>query len=117
MNHHNTIKNWGKTFECSPNKLYAPASEEAICQALQDCAKEGKKLRPMGSRYSYTPLICSNDAIISLDNYHGIEEINYDDMTVTVRGGTRISDLEDQLFAKNLSLYNLGDINQQTIAG
>lgn len=117
MNHHNTIKNWGKTFECSPNKLYAPASEEAICQALQDCAKEGKKLRPMGSRYSYTPLICSNDAIISLDNYHGIEEINYDEMTVTVRGGTRISELEDQLFAKNLSLYNLGDINQQTIAG
>lgn len=117
MNQHHAIENWGKTFECLPNKLYAPDSEEGISKVVQQCAQQKTTLRPMGSRYSYTPLICSNEAMISLDSYHGIEEINLDDMTVTVKGGTKLAELETLLFSNNLSLYNLGDINQQTIAG
>lgn len=117
MNHANAIKNWGKTFEYTPNVVYYPDTEEELINILQSCHKEQKKIRPMGSRYSYTPLICSNEAALSLDKFSGIEEINYDEMIVTVRGGTKIADLERELFANNLSLYNLGDINQQTIAG
>ncbi len=117
MNHHKPINNWGKTFEYTPSEVYYPQSEEELINTLQNCSKEQKKIRPMGSRYSYTPLICSDEAALSLDKFRGVEEINYDEMTVTVRGGTKIADLERELFAKNLSLYNLGDINQQTIAG
>ncbi|STX27969.1 Probable xylitol oxidase [Legionella beliardensis] len=111
------IKNWGKTFEYTPKELYYPASLDELILILQKCSFEEKKIRPMGSRYSYTPLISSDDVALSLDKFSGIEEINKDEMTVTVLGGTKIADLERELFINDLSLINLGDINQQTIAG
>lgn len=117
MKYSKAIKNWGKTFECIPDAVYYPNSMNEITNTVRRCAQNQKKLRPMGSRYSYTPLICSEEAMISLDRFNGIEDINYEEMTVTVRGGTKIADLERALFQKELSLYNLGDINQQTIAG
>ncbi|KTD19241.1 D-arabinono-1,4-lactone oxidase [Legionella jordanis] len=117
MNQAKAIKNWGKTFEYTPRELYYPSSLEELTGVLQTCYRAEKSIRPLGSRYSYTPLIFSNEVALSLDSFSGIEEVNYDEMTVVVRGGTKIADLERELFARGLSLINLGDINQQTIAG
>lgn len=116
-NNPKVISNWGKTFTYQPANFYNPSSLKDISSTILQCRAKEKQIRAIGSRYSYTPLICSKSAALSLDNFTGIEEINYEELSVVVRGGTKLADLEKALFAKNLSLYNLGDINEQTIAG
>ncbi|MBN9229442.1 MAG: hypothetical protein BGO90_01395 [Legionella sp. 40-6] len=112
-----SIRNWGKTFTYTPKSLFYPTHKEEILSLVAHCNQQRQQVRPLGSRYSYTPLICSEEVAISLDDYSGIEEINPEELTVIVRAGTKISLLEQELFSRGYSLYNLGDINQQTIAG
>ncbi len=54
---------------------------------------------------------------MSLDNYQGIEAVDKEAGLVTVRAGTRLYQLGAALHENGLAQINLGDINQQSIAG
>ncbi len=104
-----SIRNWGKTFTYTPKSLIYPTHKDEIISLVGRCNQQQRQVRPVGSRYSYTPLICSEEVALSLDEFSGVEEINPDELTVTVRAGTKISLLEQELFSRGYSLYNLGE--------
>ncbi|HRK28151.1 MAG TPA: D-arabinono-1,4-lactone oxidase [Chitinophagales bacterium] len=112
-----TWKNWSGIVSYQPQKVYMPYSEEEIVEVVKHNAARKRKMRTIGSGHSWTPLCETEQALISLDNYQGIESVNHAAMQATVYAGTKIHQLTQMLFQEGLALENLGDIDRQSIAG
>jgi FAD-linked oxidoreductase len=71
----------------------------------------------VGAGHSFTPLVQTDDVLMSLDAIQGIEVIDTAVSTATVLGGTTLKYVGDALFERGLAQENLGDIDVQSIAG
>ena len=84
---------------------------------VKQCQETGQSIRIVGSGHSFTPLIETNDLLLSLDNLQGIISVDQEAMQVTIWAGTKIKALGDLLAAEGMAQANLGDIDVQSIAG
>jgi len=82
---------------------------------VRAASRNGRTVRPAGSRHSFTPLCATDGIALDLHRISGIERIDGD--TVTVLGGTRLAALGAPLRAAGLALHNQGDVDTQTITG
>jgi FAD/FMN-containing dehydrogenase len=105
------MKNWAGNLEFNPKSIRYPNSEEEIISIVN----EGKKIRVVGTGHSWTSLISTDDILISLDKYQGVTAV--DGNVATVRAGTKLHQLGEELFKHNLAQPNMGDIDSQSIAG
>lgn len=110
-------QNWSGSVSCSPTKIVYPSSEREIVSLVKECRTKNLKLRVVGSGHSFTPLVKTNDYLLSLDKYSGIEKIDKDKQQVTVRIGMKIKALGEALFHQGMAQPNLGDIDVQSIGG
>jgi FAD-linked oxidoreductase len=110
-------RNWGRNFECRPAVVHAPASIDELCAIVRTAAQEGKRVRPVGSGYSYTRLAQTDDVMVSLDRWTGVERIEREQQVAVIRSGTTLDRIERELAAAGFAFENLGDINRQTLAG
>src|SRR5690242_7720411 len=111
--------NWSGIVQCRPREILKPADIDDLRQIIQRASREGSHVRVVGSGHSFTPLVQTNDILLSLDNLQGIEQIDIDQEqgnTVTVLGGTRLKRLGEELYGQGLAQENLGDIDEQSIA-
>jgi len=111
------FENWNRNFSCRPALYAEPHCVEDVVQLVRLGHNEGKTLRPVGSGYSYTPLVQTDEILVSLNRIQGVERIDRDIPAVTVRGGTRLFHLNRFLASQGFALGNLGDIDRQTVAG
>ncbi len=109
------FSNWSGNLRFTPGNLFRASSEEAIIDLVQLAAREGKKVRVVGAGHSWTPLVETEDYLLNLDQLCGLLAIEGNEATVWA--GTRLKELGQLLFEKNLALENLGDIDVQAIAG
>lgn len=110
-----TWQNWSGSVTCTPAAIQYPSTLDEIVALVKQCAASGKKLRVVGAGHSFTPLVATDQILVSLDHYAGLEHI--ENHTATVKAGTRLKALGDLLFQHGLAQENLGDINVQSIAG
>ncbi|HET8840100.1 MAG TPA: FAD-binding protein, partial [Ktedonobacteraceae bacterium] len=109
--------NWSSSVKSKPRELVKPDSLDELARLVAGYAREGRHVRVVGAGHSFTPLVATDDVLISLDNLQGIESLDQASNTVTIRGGSRLHKLGDDLLAKGLAQENLGDIDVQSIAG
>jgi FAD-linked oxidoreductase len=109
--------NWSSSVKSVPKAVVTPASLEELAKLVSGYAKEGRRVRVVGAGHSFTPLVYTDDVLMSLDNMQGIESIDAEKNHVTIWGGTRLHKLGNDLLAKGLAQENLGDIDVQSIAG
>ena len=109
--------NWSGSVEGTPRQVVMPGSINELAQRIGACARDGCHVRVVGSGHSFTPLVQTDDVLISLDNMQGIETIDKEGGTVTVLAGTKLKRLGEELLQHGLAQENLGDINVQSIAG
>ena len=64
------------------------------------CTKKGKKIRVVGSGHSFTPLVQTEEILVSLDELKGIMDVDIENMTVEVWAGTKLHDLGSYLKRK-----------------
>ena len=112
-----TWSNWSESVACQPAAIRYPQSLEEMVAIVNECRREGRGLRVVGSGHSFTPLVATDGVLISLDRYSGLEQIDVAARTATVRGGTKIKALGELLSRHGLAQENLGDIDAQSIAG
>lgn len=110
-------ENWSGNVQAEPARVAAAASEDEVVDVVRAAARDGLTVRPAGSRHSFTPLCATDGVALDLHGLAGIEAIDAAAGTVTVLGGTRISDLGAPLRAAGLALHNQGDVDTQTITG
>lgn len=117
MNEGTKWKNWSETVFSEPEAIQYPQSIQDIQNIMDTCRQFGKKLRVAGAGHSFTPLAATGDILISLDRIYGIESIDEVDNLVTVWAGTSLDSLGKLLHECGYALENLGDINEQSVAG
>jgi FAD/FMN-containing dehydrogenase len=109
--------NWSGSVRCEPRRIALPASEEEICALVREAAAERLTVRVAGTGHSFTPLVATDGLLLSLDAWTGVEAHAAAAGRATVRAGTKLHDLGEQLFALGLGMENLGDVDVQSVAG
>lgn len=109
--------NWSGSLSFTARERVSPRTEDQVVELLQRCAEEGRTLRPVGSGHSSTPLMATDDQLVSLENLSGVVETDAKTGLARVLPGTGLKDLGAQLAEADLGMENLGDVDYQTIAG
>ena len=110
--------NWGGTTTANPARVVAPRDTAEAAEAVRAAAREGLRVRPIGSGHSFSA-VASPESGVALDLRHwsGIVHADPDTGLVTAHGGTPLHALNAELDSLGLAMANLGDIDQQTVAG
>ncbi len=111
------MKNWSKNIQWQPESILYPTSEAEIQQIVQRAAENRKQIRIIGTGHSFNPLWVTQNVLISLDKYQGLVSVNKDNLQATIKGGTKLFLLGDLLYEQGMAMENMGDIDQQSIAG
>ncbi|RED56830.1 D-arabinono-1,4-lactone oxidase [Cohnella lupini] len=110
-------RNWSGIVRAKPRSVLYPSHIDEVVEAVNQCRREGRKLRVIGSGHSFTALVASDDMLLSLDRMQGILQVNAETRTATVWAGTKLKALGELLHSEGLAQENLGDIDVQSIAG
>lgn len=113
----NEWRNWSGSVTSNPAEVHEPRTVDEIIALIRRCKSEGKIIRAVGSGHSFSPLAATDSVLVSLDRYAGLERVDREACVATVKAGTKLKVLGELLFAQGLAQENLGDINEQSIAG
>jgi FAD-linked oxidoreductase len=112
-----TWKNWSGLETAEPARVEAPADTAAIVAAVERARTEGTTVKMVGTGHSFTAISAPEHTQLRPTNLGGILSVDRDALTVTALAGTRLQDLNEGLETLGLSLHNMGDIAEQTLAG
>jgi FAD-linked oxidoreductase len=112
-----TWSNWSGSVKSTPLEIIKPRSIDELARLIGEYERAGRHVRVAGAGHSFTPLVQTNDILISLDDIQGLEAIDTEHHTATVFGGTRLKRLGEQLLEHGVAQENLGDVDVQSIAG
>ena len=107
-------RNWSGSQVCYPARRVAPASVEELREVISGTAGT---VRPVGSGHSFTPLVPTDDTIISLSRLSGIVDVDPESLQATLLAGTQLGDLGQPLETAGQALINMPDIDEQILAG
>ncbi|PFR24344.1 MULTISPECIES: D-arabinono-1,4-lactone oxidase [Bacillus cereus group] len=110
-------RNWTGNVEGNPQYMMYPKNIQDVIKAVHLAKEMGKRIRVVGSGHSFTPLVQTEEILLSLDGLQGILGIDSQSSIVEVWAGTKLSYLGRMLQEKGYAQENLGDIDSQSIAG
>lgn len=108
-----TWTNWSGSVRRNPT-IRRPASEEDLRELVREATGT---VRVAGAGHSFTPVAATDDTLLSLDRLTGVERVDRDAGTATVKAGTRLYALNRELADRGLALPNIGDVDRQSVAG
>lgn len=107
-------KNWSGNQQCFPKKKHAPSS----LSELQDIIQSSKgSIRTVGSGHSFSELIPTDDTLISIHRLKGLASVDESQKTARFKAGTTLGETGPLLAEHNQALYNMPDVDHQTLAG
>jgi FAD-linked oxidoreductase len=110
-------RNWSGLEEAVPRHVATPASVEDVVDTVRRARADGRTVKMTGTGHSFTPIAAPEHTLLRPEGLKGIVAVDRVAMTVTVRAGTRLKDLNLALERLGLSLHNMGDIAEQTLSG
>ncbi|MGX6511496.1 D-arabinono-1,4-lactone oxidase [Rhodococcus sp. SJ-2] len=114
-----TWHNWARNEHASPQRFDTPGSTPELAAVIVRAAEHGRRVKAVGAGHSFTGVAVTDGTLISLDRMTGVEAVSptATGALVSVRAGTRLHELSEELWALGLALSNLGDIDVQSVAG
>ncbi|MEU5435087.1 D-arabinono-1,4-lactone oxidase [Streptomyces sp. NPDC020719] len=112
-----TWRNWAGNVTARPVREVSPASAAEVAAVVRRAAEDGLTVKAVGTGHSFTTAAATDGVLIRPDLLTGIREIDRTAMAVTVEAGTPLKRLNAVLAREGLSLTNMGDIMEQTVAG
>ncbi|TIC83823.1 FAD-binding protein [Nocardioides sp. GY 10113] len=112
-----TWRNWSGLEEASGLEVVTPASAAEVAAVVRSAAEAGRTVKAAGTGHSFTAIARPEDVHLLPGAMAGIVAVNRDAMTVTALAGTQLKTLNAALERLGLSLHNMGDIAEQTLAG
>ncbi|MEC8122799.1 MAG: D-arabinono-1,4-lactone oxidase [Pseudomonadota bacterium] len=105
--------NWSGFQHSQPEHILKPTSIDELKNIVQN----HHKIRVVGAGHSFTPLVCTDATLLSLDHFSGVENVNTALTQANIWSGTRLFNLDQYLEPIQQSLMQQGDIDQQSLAG
>lgn len=109
--------NWAGTERAEPRKVLTPTGPEQIVKEVEHAVAHRGTVKMVGTGHSFTAISAPVDTMVRPDRFAGVVSVDREAMTVTVLSGTPLHMLNAELGRLGLSLHNMGDIDEQTIAG
>jgi FAD-linked oxidoreductase len=109
--------NWAGTEAADPHRIVTPDTTGQIVQEIEHALAHRGTVKMVGTGHSFTGISAPVGTMLRPDRCAGIVSVDRDAMTVTVLAGTPLHVLNAELGRLGLSLHNMGDIAEQTIAG
>ncbi len=110
-------RNWSGLESVRPSRVEEPADTAAVVAAVERARSERTTVKMAGTGHSFTAISAPEHTLLRPTHLGGILAVDRDALTVTALAGTQLRVLNEQLAAMGLSLHNMGDIDQQTLAG
>ncbi|MEY7848356.1 D-arabinono-1,4-lactone oxidase [Natrarchaeobius sp. A-rgal3] len=109
--------NWSGSLRFSPDEIATPESESELQELVSRSAEVGETVRVVGSGHSSTPIVESEDVLVSLEELSGLVSHDRDATEATLAGGTTLEEAGEELQQVDLAFPNLGDVSLQMVAG
>jgi FAD-linked oxidoreductase len=110
-------RNWSGLVEAVPQRVETPTDVAAVVDAVRRARQDGTTVKMTGTGHSFTAIAAPEHTLLRPEGFSGIVEVDREAMTVTARAGTPLKQLNHELERLGLSLHNMGDIAEQTLAG
>jgi FAD-linked oxidoreductase len=115
--HEHAWRNWSGLTTTSPSEVLHPASAADVVAAVERARDAGTTVKMPGTGHSFTGIAAPEGLMLAPQALSGLVSVDKDAMTVTAQAGTPLHVLNAALERHGLSLHNMGDIAEQTIAG
>lgn len=109
-----TWSNWSGNQTSRPKVIAEPRNLEELKAFV--CEGEGP-LRVVGAGHSFTPLVNTTGTLLKLDGMGLVKSVDKETRRAWVNAGARLKHLSPALERYGLAFRNLGDINEQSLAG
>lgn len=110
-------RNWSGLESATGLEAVAPASADEVAAEVRRARAAARTVKATGTGHSFTPIARPGDVRLLPDRMRGIVAVDRDAMTVTALAGTQLKVFNAELERLGLSLHNMGDIAEQTLAG
>src|SRR5207342_361709 len=110
-------QNWSGLESAEPRHVSSPGSPDEVVAAVVAARDSRSKVKMVGTGHSFTGIAAPGDTMLRPDRLTGIVAVDREAMTVTAYAGTQLKVLNAELERLGLSLHNMGDIAEQTLAG
>ncbi len=97
--------------------MAAPASVDELAAVVRAAARDGLRVKAVGSGHSFTAAAATDGVLVRPEGLSAIRSVDRAAGTVTVEAGVPLRQLNAVLAGEGLSLTNMGDIMEQTVAG
>ncbi|MEO7943473.1 MAG: D-arabinono-1,4-lactone oxidase [Marmoricola sp.] len=112
-----TWTNWAGLATGHPTQELSPHDAGEVVDAVVDAGHQHLKVKMPGTGHSFTDIAVTDGLLLRPGSLRGIVAVDRDAMTVTALAGTPLHELNAGLERLDLSLHNMGDIDEQTLAG
>src|ERR1700722_3637779 len=110
-------QNWAGNQAAAPQRVLTPRSAAEVAEAVTLATRDGLTVRMTGSGHSFTAVAATSGVMLRPGGLQAIRSVDEEAGQVTVEAGCRLRDLNEALYARGLALANMGDIQEQTVAG
>ncbi|MDQ4055764.1 MAG: FAD-binding protein [Actinomycetota bacterium] len=109
--------NWSGLETAEARRVADPAGVDDVVAEVRRARDEGGTAKMVGTGHSFTAVAAPEHTMLRPHGMSGIVAVDREAMTVTSLAGTRLQHLNTALEGLGLSLHNMGDIAEQTLAG
>lgn len=110
-------QNWSGLATAHPAQEMSPSTPDQVAEAVIAARHQHLTVKMPGTGHSFTDIALTDGLMLRPGALRGVTEVDRDTMTATALAGTPLHELNHTLERLGLSLHNMGDIAEQTIAG
>ena len=109
--------NWAGTETSKLARVATPRDESEVVEEVRRAADRSLRVKAIGAGHSFTGVAVTDGVQLRLGALTGVTSIDSTRGEATVRAGTPLHVLNDELGTFGYAMPNLGDIDRQSIAG
>jgi FAD-linked oxidoreductase len=110
-------RNWAGNQQAAPRRVLVPRSTGEVAAAVRAAAGDGLTVRMTGAGHSFTGAAVTDGVQLRPGGLTGVRSVDTASGLVTVEAGLPLREFNRLLADHRLALANMGDIQEQTVAG
>jgi FAD/FMN-containing dehydrogenase len=110
-------KSWSEDIKFCPANYVFPTDVDELIKIVRTAHQQKRSIRVIGSGHSFSKVASCDDLLVSLDNLQGLISVDQARQEACFFGGTKLFRIGPLLKKCGLALPNMGDIDEQSLAG
>ncbi|TDD70853.1 D-arabinono-1,4-lactone oxidase [Actinomadura rubrisoli] len=114
---HRKWQNWAGNQQATPHRVATPRTAAEVAETVRSAAADGLTVRMTGTGHSFTGAAVTDGVLLRPTALTAVRSVDTATGLVTVEAGLALHAFNRVLDEHGLALANMGDIQEQTVAG